>query len=264
MSMAASRVLTVGRLGMPIVARRASRVARIPLKLLVWSCASASMSRASMPSATTTDAEASAYFRRKYWGVWLSRPVSITPSHPSRGCPPVPAGPGASMKGSPAPPSRFGDRPEPLVGVRPDGILKRERALGVLGHVLEFRGHIDHRCGGLIEPAQVYQGPGASHDREVGDGAVVSRQAGLRQGGVELDQGAFEHGRIGLRGAEDSAVADHMAEGHAVAEGLAEVDIRQPGNALHLGDLRALVRGDQVLLKRARPPFPPRRGPCGG
>ena len=80
MSTPASKEPGVARLGRPMVARRPLSVVRIPLRLLAWSWASATMSWASMPSATGIGEVASGYLSSEYCGVIRSSPGSAKPS----------------------------------------------------------------------------------------------------------------------------------------------------------------------------------------
>jgi len=121
----------------------------------------------------------------------------------------------------------------------------------VLGGVDEIGRHVGRRGGRLVVLAQVEQGAGAAHERQVGDAPVVGvGQAGMRQRRVELGERGGEHLGRGLRRAEGDRVAPHLAERDAGAEVLTEVDVGEPGEALHLGHIGGRGGVHLELLQR--------------
>ena len=122
--------------------------------------------------------------------------------------------------GQPSSPSRSDDRPEPADHCRTtDGVLESERAVRVLGDVLEVGGHGRDRGRGARRRAHGSAGPAPSRRRQVDDRCrLLATMPGSASAASKRATAVSKISPSVCGRAVDASLALHPAEGHAGAK----------------------------------------------
>ncbi len=149
-----------------------------------------------------------------------------------------------------------------------DRVLQAQRAVGVLGDVLELGGHRRRPP----RPRLGERRPRSSRARARPTAArlviVPPRRSASRPGSASAASNRLtapcRTSRSWSAARRRPGCRPHPAERHAGAEVLGEVDVGEPGQGEHLGDVGILVRCQPEIAGAPPPRSRRRRAPCAG